>query len=242
MTSTGKNLIDGYRPGPHQAEAREREHAIQTARRAPIDSLDLAEAMATRICHDLAGLCGTLTGALELITEDGGEAGEAASIANESAQRIADRVRLLRAAWGGGTETLDPTGIEALAPGLPAAQRLTVSASGLAAQTPLPGGLAQVVLNAILLASESLPRGGTIALSGSEACISIRIAGLNARWPTELGALLAARADPRPDFAEPHRMQAPMLALLARRAGLVLRLRPTEGGADVLDIQSPAAG
>ena len=56
----------------------------------------LAEILAARLCHDLAGLTGSLGGALELAEEDA----EALSVARDSALALHARLTLLRAAFG----------------------------------------------------------------------------------------------------------------------------------------------
>lgn len=184
-------------------------------------SLILAELLATRMAHDLAGLCGALQGALELAAEDPQTATEALPIARDGAAELARRLALLRAAWGGACEPLDRARLEELAAGLPG-RRLRLDFSGLEAGAGLAPALARVVLNALLLGAETLRQGGTLALSGSAAAgIGIAIEGRGAAWPdSSVGAPdAAALAD-----AGPRGVQALLLPLSARAAGLTLRV------------------
>ena len=75
-----------------------------------------------------------------------------------------------------------------------------------------------MVLNLLLLAAESLPGGGTIALAGSPRTATAgHHPGPRAAWPA--GLLPLARRAARPGeamLADPRRLQAPLTALLAR--------------------------
>lgn len=115
------------------------------------DRLLLAELVCARLCHDLSGLLGGLVGTLELVTEASEDA-EAAAIATATAAALAQRLRLLRAAWGGQPEPLDLPQLAALAQGL-AARRVGLDLSGLPATTVFPPPVGRLVLNLLLLAA-----------------------------------------------------------------------------------------
>ncbi len=65
---------------------------------APGGALHLADLVGARLCHDLSGLLGTLLGAIEMTIEDTAKPGEALLLADEAAQELGLRLRLLRAA------------------------------------------------------------------------------------------------------------------------------------------------
>ena len=65
------------------------------------DALLLAEALATRMCHDLSGQLNALMGAVELIRDEPGSADEALLLASDAAAALGRRLRLLRVASGG---------------------------------------------------------------------------------------------------------------------------------------------
>ncbi len=174
------------------------------------DDLRLAQAVARRLCHDLAGPVGTLGGALELI----GEAPEAASLASEAAATIGARLRLLRGAWGGGVEALDRAALAGLAPGLPGFERLRLNAT--AVEQALDGTAARLCLCLLLVGAAALPRGGTLVVGGHEAAIWVELEGPGASWPPVLGA------DLRAAWAEadrPRGLPAALCRLLAEAAG-----------------------
>ncbi len=190
-------------------------------------ALDLAALLASRLCHDLAGLCGTLTGALELLGEaTGADADEAVALSQEAARALARRLRLLRAAWGLTGEPLDAAALAALAEGLPGAPRVRADVSGLAPDLVLAPARGRLVLNALLLGGESLRGAGTIRLAGDARALRLALDGARAGWPERLAAVLAdPDAAARNALAEgPRGLQAPLLALLARDAGAAATL------------------
>lgn len=191
----------------------------------------LAETLGARLCHDLAGLVGTLAGAVEMLAEARGHDPDALREAEQAARELTARLRLLRAAWGGECGEMDRDGIAALLPGLATSGRVAVDLSGLTRR--YPEAFARALLNLLLLAHEAVSRGGTVALADDPAGgVLARIEGPRAAWPPALVALLAAGDDASGPAvaAGPRGMQAPLLAALARRAGLRLRFVAAQAG------------
>jgi hypothetical protein len=131
------------------------------------DALGLAEGVARRICHDFAGLLGTLDGLTAL--------------AAETAGRLAARVRLLRGAWSGGVEALDAAALLALAHGLPGGERLHVDCADLAGA--LEGDAARLCLCLMLVGAQSMPRGGTLHVGAAMGEVWMVLQGADAAWP-----------------------------------------------------------
>jgi histidine phosphotransferase ChpT len=187
-----------------------------------MDVLSLAQDVCARICHDLGGPLGALSGALELAEV---EPAEALSVARDGAEAMRRRLRLWRAAAGAGTGPLDRQGLAELLEGTLANGRVTADLSGLP-EAPLPAALSQAALAAAMLGSEALPRGGTIHLAGNGTGIAIWPQGRNAAWPAALAATLAGEA-----VAGPRDVLAPLLLHLAGEAGMVLGLAMGREGA-----------
>jgi histidine phosphotransferase ChpT len=188
-----------------------------------LDGLRLAELLAARLCHEVSGPAGTLAGAVEIARTEPASAAEALDIAAKAAASLAARLRLLRAAWAGGAETLDLAGLRALCAGLP--RHVWADFAGLPAELRFTGGAAQVLLNVLLLAAESLPKGGVVTLgeAGPDAALVVP-RGQEAAWPPGLAAWMA---DPAPAWraaasAAPRQLQGPLTALLAHSAGVRL--------------------
>jgi histidine phosphotransferase ChpT len=177
----------------------------------------LAESLCARLCHDMSGPLGTVTGALELASEDPDSAVESLQLAQEAAAQMVLRLRLSRAAWAGDCGPLDAAGLADLATGLP--PRVNLEAGGLTGR--FAPKIARVLVNMLLLAVDALPRGGTISLSGApDADVVLMVSGAHAAWPPGLSLALANPLDAALD--EPRAVQAPLAALLALEAGLRL--------------------
>ena len=190
----------------------------------PDGPLRFAELLCERLCHDLSSLVGSLAGAVELAVDDpvnGPVNGpEALSVAKESAAALTGRLRLLRAAWGSDCGALSPAEIRALLAGQ--ASRVSLDLAGLT-DGSLPGPVARLVLNLLLLGIEALPGGGTLAVTGSAGIgLAIVPRGPRAAWPTGFASLLVSSDIKLPE--SPRGLLAPLTVLLARNAGLQLTL------------------
>jgi hypothetical protein len=139
---------------------------------ADMTALPLAESLAARLCHDLAGLVGTLQAALEMAADGDPEALE---LGQESARLLSARLRLLRAAWAGAADPLTGAELRELAAALPGLDRVRVELAGLA--DPLAPGADRAILNLLLLGGASLPLGGTLALDRSGPALLLRLTG-----------------------------------------------------------------
>uniref|UniRef100_UPI002FDBCDA1 histidine phosphotransferase family protein n=1 Tax=Falsiroseomonas oryzae TaxID=2766473 RepID=UPI002FDBCDA1 len=128
------------------------------------EGLALAQAVCTRLCHDLGGPTGALAGALELFE---GAADEATEVANDAARIIDRRLRFWRVAVGGAGAELDAPAVAQLAEGLTLGRRAVVDLSGLAEGATVPPVLVQPLLLAMLVGVEAMPRGGVLRVSGS---------------------------------------------------------------------------
>lgn len=186
-------------------------------------ALHLAQLVAARICHDLSSPLGGLGAALGEIGDDPA----ALDLARDVALVLRQRLALLRMAWGTAPAPMRRAVLRDLAGGLPNAPRLQVELDALADDPPFAPQAARVVAGALLLAAESLPGGGMLALAGNPGgVVVITIAGPRAAWPPGLGAMLADRDAARQAAtalvapAGLRMLPAPLTALLAHGAGV----------------------
>ncbi len=191
------------------------------------DALTLAGALAARLCHDLAGPLGTVTGALDLAERADAEA---LALAREATTDLAHRLRLYRAAFAEGAGPASVAELAALAQGL-AHRRVRLNVAGLPGQARLRPEFGRVVLNALLLAAEGLPRGGTVAVQGDpERDVAVTLDGPGAGWPPGTAEAIAnpasalSRLRQHPANLQPRALLPPFTALLAAREGLRLGL------------------
>src|SRR3954453_20054970 len=81
----------------------------------------LARTLAARLCHDLGGAVGTLSGTLDLVVEGDDEM---LALARETATGLRQRLRLFAAAWGGAAEATATGDLVRLLDASPAAPRV----------------------------------------------------------------------------------------------------------------------
>lgn len=185
-------------------------------------SLRLTELTCARLCHDLSGLVGTLSGALDLVDGVPDDATEALGLARVAATQLVRRLRLYRAAWGPDGGSMRPDQMLRLAGGIQGAHRISVSADGLTPEAELPPPVARVALNMILLGAESLPRGGEINIAGDPDDLFLRIDGPGAAWPSGMALCLADQDSATSALTTSPALQMPLTALLAHGLGLRL--------------------
>ena len=185
-------------------------------------SLLLAQLVCTRMTDDVGSLLAQLRAGF-VVT---GQIDPPAGIGN--LDPLARRVALLRVCWGIATPRLTARRLVVLAEGLPGAHRLRLDISGMPSRAALSVPMSRVVLNALLVASDSLPRGGVIALADiGQGCALISIAGTHAAWPRALQHLMNQPGAAWAALAEPGGLLPPLLCLIAAHAGVHLSFQPT---------------
>ena len=151
-------------------------------------NMALAQMVCTRICHDLGGPAGALSGALELVE---GVQDDAMEVARDAARIIDRRIRFFRAAIGGGGGDCTIEGLAQAAEGLTLGRRATTDLTALPANILVPAALSQVLMLAMWTAIDSLPKGGAVRLGGDvRHGISVWPDGPAAAWPVSLASAL----------------------------------------------------
>lgn len=145
-------------------------------RRSPLtltdpDPIHLAEQVAARICHDLVGPVGATANGAELLAEDGGRADpEVVGLIANSARAASRRLQFFRVAFGAAN---------ALSSGRPLADARTLTTALLedgkigldwaypdaAAEQQAGRATVKTLLNLVLVALETLPRGGVLKIA-----------------------------------------------------------------------------
>ncbi len=183
------------------------------------DGLGLAQALCTRLCHDLGGPVGALAGALEMLEEAGDEAVE---VARDAARIMDRRLRFWRTAVGGAAGELDPAELAQLAEGLTLGRKARLDLSGLSPGCRIAPEVAQPLLLAMLIGFEALPRGGTLSVaSGPAEGFTLLPEGIQAAWPPGLAALVAGEPPAAPTARG---IALPLLAATAAAARIRLDL------------------
>lgn len=184
--------------------------------------LYLAGLVAARLCHDFSGLIGSVANAIDAAQED-----DAASLplAAEAAAALTLRFNLWRTAWTESDEMLGVAGLLHLLRALPGARRVAYETAGLPEEVAFSPEATRLILNVLILATESLPMGGRVLLSGQPGGdVMVAIEGPRAGWPTGFAAWLTDEASASAALGSPRTLQGPLTTLLARASGIRLSL------------------
>lgn len=194
----------------------------------------LAHLVAVRLCHDLGGASGALTGALELLE---GEGDDALSVARDAARILDRRIRFFRAAIGGGLPDGRATDLAQMVEGLTLGRRAEIDLSGIEPTAMLPGSTAQALLLALWVGMDALPRGGVLRAGGDMVHgLSILPDGPSAAWPWALSASLSGQDT----TLTPKLVVVPLLLAAASLARLRLDLPLATGGGPAPLLLMPA--
>jgi histidine phosphotransferase ChpT len=193
--------------------------------------LRLTRLVGLRLCHDLGGVVGTIGNALDMMD---GPGSEAATLAQDAAEVLRRRLVLWRALLGGQGETTLGAAL-ALLEGQLSGGRARADAAALDPALPVAEAVVPVVLAAMLLGGESLPRGGQVRLGGDgRREFAIWPDGQRAAWPPTL--LRALAGGPLPEDPIGRDVLVVWLCAVAAAAGvrLTLALPPGESAGPLL--------
>jgi histidine phosphotransferase ChpT len=133
----------------------------------PTIELNVAELLASRLCHDLISPVGAVNSGIELLTEFGGDPdGESMALISSSARTASDKLLFFRIAYGNagsGTNVPLSEGLALVAP--VCLNHRTEAVIDDASAGAMPGaGAVKLLLCLALMAGESLPRAGTLTV------------------------------------------------------------------------------
>ena len=193
---------------------------------APIEALDLAALLCSRVCHDLISPVGAVVNGMEVLEDTTDESTKtfALDLIKKSATQASARLQFCRLAFGAagsaGAE-IDLGDAEGVARGFIEDEKTT-----LGWQLPrvlLPKNRVKLLLNLLLLATQIIPRGGTITAEavGEGQLTGFRISakGLNARVQPAVPALLTGEVEGAVDA---HAIQPFYTGMLARASGMTV--------------------
>jgi histidine phosphotransferase ChpT len=204
-----------------------------------LDALDLAALLCSRICHDLISPTGAIVNGLEVLEEtDSDEETKtfALDLIKKSAKTASARLQFCRLAFGaagsanaqidlGDAQTMARAFIEdektKLAWNLP--------------RVLLPKNRVKLLLNMLIIAGQTIPRGGALTAdpvgAGESMGFRITARGISVRIPHAVPALLEGNSEN--GSVDAHAIQPFYAGLLARACGVKVELRP-EGDAIIV--------
>jgi histidine phosphotransferase ChpT len=195
-----------------------------------LEALDLAALLCSRVCHDLISPVGAIVNGLEVMEEDKSEETKvfALELIKSSVKKASARLQFCRLAFGAAGSAgaqIDLGDAETVSRGFLEDDKTKLNWD--LPRALLPKNRVKLLLNMLLIAGQTIPRGGILTASpvGSGETMGFRVsaAGLNARMPQAVPGLLAA--DPGGPI-DAHAVQPYYTGLLARNCGLAIALAP----------------
>ena len=191
----------------------------------PIDALDLAALLCSRVCHDLISPVGAIVNGLEVLEEEKDEATKefALDLIKRSAGTASAKLQFCRIAFGAAGSAgaqIDLGDAENIACGF-----LEDDKTKLAWNLPralLAKNRVKLLLNMLLIAGQSIPRGGTLTVdpigAGETLGFKVTAAGTNAKVPPAVPPLLTGESGA--EGLDAHRIQPYYASLLAKACGV----------------------
>jgi len=199
--------------------------------------LELAALLCSRVCHDLISPVGAIVNGLEVLDDNPKPEDRdfALDLIRKSARTASARLQFCRLAFGAAGSAgaqIDVGDAQTMARG-----HLEDDKTKLVWNLPrvlLPKNRVKLLLNLLLLAGGTIPRGGSLALEaigeGDTMGFKITSTGLNARIAQAVPTLVAGEAE---NPIDAHAIQPFYTGLLARTCGMTVTLAP-EGESIVL--------
>ena len=191
----------------------------------PIEALDLAALLCSRVCHDLISPVGAIVNGLEVLAEEKDEETKtfALDLIKKSAGTASAKLQFCRIAFGAAGSAgaqIDLGDAETITRGF-----FEDDKTKLAWNMPralLPKNRVKLLLNLLLIAGQTIPRGGRLTVDpigeGESMGFKISAAGVNAKVPPAVAALLAG--DAGGTALDAHRIQPFYASLLAQASGV----------------------
>jgi len=192
------------------------------------DALDLAALLCSRVCHDLISPVGAIVNGLEVLDDNPKPEDRdfALDLIRKSAKTASARLQFCRLAFGAAGSAgaqIDIGDAHAMAKGHIEDGKVTLTWN--LPRLLLPKNRVKLLLNMLVIAQQTIPRGGTLIVDpvGDGESMSFRItaAGLNARVPQNIVDLLSASSTAAVDA---HAVQPHYTRLLAQACGLQVTL------------------
>ena len=202
-----------------------------------LEALDLAALLCSRVCHDLISPVGAVVNGIEVMEDDADEQTKtfALDLIRKSAATASARLQFCRIAFGAAGSagaSIDTGDAEGVARGMMEDDKLKITWS--LPRVLLPKNRVKLLLNLLVLAGSTIPRGGSLAVEaigeGDTMGFKVASSGLNARIPPAVPPLLAGEAE---NPIDAHAIQPFYTGLLARTCGMSVTLAP-EGESIVL--------
>lgn len=193
-----------------------------------LDALDLAALLCSRVCHDVISPVGAIVNGLEVLEDEKDASMQefALDLIKKSARQASARLQFARLAFGAAGSagaSIDLGDAENVAKGFIQDDKVTLIWN--VPRLLLPKNKVKLLLNLILLATNAIPRGGSITVDaeveGENVRFTIAAKGASARIPAHAEQLLAGKVEG--GSVDAHAIQPFYTGLVARAAGMDAR-------------------
>ena len=208
---------------------------------APMNAVDLASLLCSRLCHDLMSPVGALNNGIELLADeqDPEMRAQCLDLLSDSARATANKLKFFRLAFGAGGgfgEAIDANDAKMALQGIFGAER-RIELGWMVVDEKLSKGAMKLLLNLALIAGDALVRGGRLDVGAETtgAGLEIAIRGEGPRVMLDAGLReILTRGAPDGSDIEPRAAGAWLAKALAAEAGGTIRL--SEASPEVLII------
>lgn len=208
------------------------------------ETAEVIELLASRICHDIISPVGAINNGVEFMQDMGPDsAEEALGLISYSAEQASAKLMAFRLAYGAGGRdpNIKPEDVQKAFSALVSAEG-KVSQSwdpyGPLGPSPLPKAYCKMLMCAMMLAMECLPKGGTVfvkAGEGNQTLITAEGPGVGVRRSVE-EALAASLS---PSSLDPRLVHPYAVSILAKHYGYTLKISEKTDERVVFTLQCP---
>lgn len=196
-----------------------------------ITDVKLLELMASKICHDLISPIGAVSNGVEFLEEMGADAGEeVTSLIGFSATQANAKLRTLRMAYGlgGADDSIKAEDVHKTFGDFIGGEERIKQDWDAYADLGIENckGRAKIMLNAMLLISEALPKGGIVKVKGDGDSLLITAEGENAHFRDGYVHALEHRISV--DDLDPKLVHAYVTGLLSKHYGFSIDVDETQ--------------
>src|ERR1043166_6890663 len=171
----------------------------------PIEALDLAALLCSRVCHDLISPVGAIVNGLEVLEEEKDESTKefALDLIKSSAGTASKKLQFCRIAFGAAGSAgaqIDLGDAESITRGLMEDEKTKIAWN--LPRVLLAKNRVKLLLNKMLLAGQAIPRGGQLTVDpvgeGDRLGFRVTSTGTNAKVPQSIPPLLAGGSAEHP--------------------------------------------
>lgn len=191
----------------------------------PIDALDLAALLCSRVCHDLISPVGAIVNGIEVLEEEKDEATKefALDLIKRSAATASAKLQFCRIAFGAAGSAgaqIDLGDAETISRGFLEDDKTKIVWN--LPRALLAKNRVKLLLNMLIIAGQAIPRGGKITVdpigAGDNLGFKVSAGGTNAKIPPAVPPLLTGELGG--ESVDAHRIQPFYAGLLAKACGL----------------------